>query len=134
MEAAAVAPAMVGRPRVKPANQQPWDQQSGENDLWYARFLRYVALGPTRSVSLVARGRRNAYPIPAHWPIQAKQQNWKARAENFDAAAKADPAAVDRFNLRLGALRVNADRKINGEAELLVGVAYQAPSPDDDLT
>lgn len=65
--------------------KDPWDQRPDDNDRWYGRFLRYVALGPTRSISLVVRGRRNAYPVPAHWPAQAVQRDWKARAQAFDA-------------------------------------------------
>lgn len=111
-------------------SRTPWDQQPGENDLWYARFIRFVALGPKRSVSLVAMGRRNAYPVPAHWPIQAKQRLWRERAAAFDVAAKADQATVTEFNTTIiVGLR---DRLVNGEREKLMGVAYQAPPPEDD--
>lgn len=135
---AAEVPRVKAKPSSTPVPANPWDQQPGENDLWYARFLRYVALGPSlpRSVSLVARGRKNAYPIPAHWPIQAKQNTWKVRAEAFDAAAKADTSGqvTARFNALIGAMQ--ASKLVNGEAEKLLGVTYQAPPPrgeDDDL-
>jgi hypothetical protein len=113
-----------------PATRQPWAQQPGENGLWYARFLRYLALGPTRSVSLVAKGRRNAYPIPAHWPIQAKQKDWKARAEAFDAAVRADPTVADQFH----ALVVGTQEHLVSpkEQDLLMGVTYTMPPPDDE--
>jgi hypothetical protein len=114
-------------PEPSPMPHHPWDQQQGENDLWYSRFLRFVALGPTRSVSLVATGRRNAYPIPAHWPIQAKQRSWRERAAVFDKAAKDDPTLVDTFNVLIGAFILKAP---NGEAGLLHGVVYQAPTDD----
>lgn len=125
-----LAVAATARKRVstpKPAQvRNLWDQQAGENDLWYARFLRFVALGPGRSVSLVATGRRNAYPVPAHWPIQAKQRSWRERASAFDAAVvkalKARETIEDKvelietFNNRLTAL---ASTATNGEAALL---------------
>lgn len=106
----------------------PWARHEGQNELWYARFLRYVALGPERSVSLVARGRKNAYPVPAHWPVQAKQQAWKVRAEAFDAAAKADPSLVHMFNALLATTAATAP---NGEGEKLQGLTYQVPLRDE---
>jgi hypothetical protein len=33
----------------------PWDQQSGEPDNVYARFLFYRSLGPSRSMDMVYR-------------------------------------------------------------------------------
>jgi hypothetical protein len=127
----------VDRPRAA------WDQQLGENDLWYARFLRFVALGPGRSVSLVATGRRNAYPVPAHWPIQAKQRSWRERASAFDAAIVAALKArntiedrielVELLNNRLMAL---ASTATNGESAFLEATlstgGYQLPSDDDE--
>lgn len=105
-----------------------WEQQPGENDLWYARFLRYVAIGPGRSVSLVATGRRNAYPVPAHWPIQAKQHSWRERAGAFDEAVKVDKKLENDFSTLVVATRM---RLTNGEADKLMGVHYQAPPPDE---
>ena len=121
----------------------PWDPQTGENDLWYARFLRFVALGPGRSVSLVATGRRNAYPVPAHWPIQAKQRSWRERASAFDAEAlkalRARSTIEDRveiiedFNARLAALASTAP---NGEGHYLQASieagGYKAHLPDEE--
>lgn len=108
----------------------PWDQRPGENDLWYARFLRFVALGPTRSVSLVSKGRRNYYPVPAHWPMKAKQEDWSARAKAFDAAAREDPHLVDRINVAIGAMQLKLVTH-KDEVEKLQGVMYVMP-PDDD--
>jgi hypothetical protein len=130
--------------RVKPpAERHPWDQQPRENDLWYARFLRFIALGPGRSVSLVATGRRNAYPVPAHWPIQSKQNSWRERATAFDEAVvlalKARNTIEDRVDLletftnRLMALASTAP---NGEAELLQAAlqagGYQLSRDEDE--
>lgn len=111
----------------------PWDQRPGENDLWFARFLRYVALGQDRSVSLVAKGRKNAYPVPAHWPIQSKQNEWKARALAFDRAALSDTALVGIFNAKLASLAATIG---NGEADLLKAAVaaggYHGPPDDED--
>lgn len=131
-------PATASETKAASAPERPraaWEQQPGENDLWYARFLRYVALGPRRSVSIVAKGKPNAYPIPAHWPIQAKQNTWKVRAEAFDQAAKANPGLIATFNSLLG--RVMRDgEKLNGEVKLLTAAigagGYQAPPEDDE--
>lgn len=119
--------------RSSKAKRAAWDQQPGENDLWYARFARFVALGPTRSVSLVAKGRRNAYPVPAHWPIQSKQMNWRERATAFDEAAAKDPTLIVVFNNLLLALSTTAE---NGEVSALDAAVkaggYHAPPTDED--
>lgn len=122
------ATASVTEPAVLVREQ--WDPQIGENALWYARFLRFVALGPTRSVSLVAKGRRNAYPIPAHWPIQAKQHRWRERATAFDEAARNDPRVVDYFNTTL--IIMTRDRLIGEDERMrLDGVMYIVPADDE---
>lgn len=125
------ATAPTAPPRVKPKGP-PWAQQALENDLWYARFLRFVALGPRRSVSLVAKGKRNAYPVPAHWPIQAKQWSWRTRARAFDEAALADPRLIDAFNHQLATFVATAP---NGEGVLMVAAVqtggYKTPPPED---
>lgn len=98
-ESVAAMPSESKAARLRPLpTREPWDQRQGENDLWYIRFLRYVALGPGRSVSLVAKGQRNAYPVPAHWPVQAKQLSWRDRATAFDHAALIKPSLVTKFN------------------------------------
>lgn len=135
--AAQVQPTRGIRVRTQPAPGpvKPWHQQKGDNELWYARFLRYVALGPTRSVSLVATGERNHYPVPAHWPSQAKQRSWKTRAAAFDEAAKADPSVIGEFNNLLTAFASSAppEEKLRIEAALVKG-GYQAPPPEEDET
>ena len=127
----------------EPVVRTLWDQQPGENDLWYGRFLRFVALGPGRSVSLVATGRRNAYPVPAHWPIQAKQHHWRERASVFDSAVllalrsrntiEDRVEIIETFNNKLIGLAATAT---NGEADHLDAAlkagGYQLPSTDDE--
>lgn len=121
------------RPRPLSAHEV-WDQRRDENDLWYIRFLRYVALGPGRSVSLVAKGKRNAYPVPAHWPVQAKQLSWKARAVAFDGAAKAKPSLVKIFNTTLASFIPKAQEGDEATA-LALAVStggYQVPPDEED--
>lgn len=65
---------------------KPWDRLPDENDLWYERFTHYLKLGPRRSVSLAATGKRNAYPLPSHWMIVAKEKRWRERARAYDRA------------------------------------------------
>lgn len=95
--AATVAPEKQRSSKVRSVpnvKRRPWDQRPVENDLWYVRFLRYVALGPSRSVSLVSKGKRNQYPVPAHWPVVAKQHAWKDRAREFDQAVSKDTSLI----------------------------------------
>lgn len=120
-------------PRVRKPDPKPWDQQPGENNLWYARFLRFVAIGPTgpigpRSISLVSTGEKNHYPVPAHWPMVAKQRQWRQRAAAFDEAARRDEAVINTFNALLGAFQMEAPES---EAKLLQGLAYNRPTDDE---
>lgn len=116
------------------AKREAWDQQTSENDLWYIRFLRYVAMGPGRSVSLVATGKRNSYPVPAHWPVQAKQMDWRPRAAAFDDAAWRTPELVDVFNNTLTAFLPNAriGKEAQKLAETIEAGGYQVPPPRED--
>lgn len=131
--AATPSTSKAAAPRPTPVRDL-WSQGPGENDLWYIRFLRYVALGPGRSVSLVATGERNHYPVPAHWPVQAKQLSWRTRAAAFDAAALKDPRLVKTFNGLLASLLPNA--RAGGEAERLAATiktgGYQIPPELDE--
>lgn len=126
-EPSAMSKSVTRRLRVQ---LQPWEQQPGENDLWYGRFLRYLALGPGRSVSLVAKGRRNAYPVPAHWPIQARQLEWKTRAEGFDEAYKVEEVELNKWFV--ATLVSTRDRLPTDEANKTMGIMYQAPPPEED--
>lgn len=130
-------PPSASLPPIRPTfGGSAWDQRDDENDLWYARFLRYVAIGPGRSVSLVVTGRKNAYPLPAHWPAQAKQLEWKVRADAFDAAAKATPSLIVTFNNILAAYADAVPNSAGKEGvHLRAAVAaggYQTPPADDE--
>lgn len=128
---------MQSKTRAKPvpSTKRPWEQRPVENDLWYVRFLRYVALGPGRSVSLVSKGKRNQYPVPAHWPVVAKQLSWKDRARAFDAAASKDPALIRVFYdlLEEVLVRVRTSLRATEEPDRLAATlkagGYQIPPP-----
>lgn len=107
-----------------------WYQQPGENDLWYARFLRFVALGAERSVSLVSTGKKNYYPVPAHWPMVAKKDRWRERARAFDEAHRKDEAGMNRWFV--AALVAARDKVHTEEAHKMMGVAYMPPPVMDD--
>ena len=136
MSDSAPAPAArEARTSARSVLRHPWEQQPGENDLWYSRFLRFVALGPGRSVSLVATGRRNAYPVPAHWPIQAKQRLWRERAAAFDRTAHNDPSEIDTFNQLLssfGATMLGKGDEGSAIASVVQTGGYHAPPEDED--
>lgn len=120
------------------AKREQWEQQPKERDLWYARFLRYVALGPSRSMSLVAHGERNHYPVSAHWPPSAKKHHWRSRAAAFDAAVAADPSLGQWLlnAMSIMAVQLGNQDEVSKEVQLLSaavkGGGYQAPPDDDD--
>lgn len=127
-EAAAAQTVTAGRA----VKKEPWSQLAEENDLWYGRFLRFVAIGPKRSMSILTKGRPNAYPVPAHWPMQASQLKWRERATAFDDAARANPRVIQIFNdqLRTFALATSGKEGPALQAAALAG--YHVPDPDDD--
>lgn len=83
-EAATAASKQPAKPNQLGVGIEPWARQAFENDLWFERFLHYLKLGPRRSVSLAATGKRNAYPLPSHWMIIAKEHLWRERARAYD--------------------------------------------------
>jgi hypothetical protein len=63
----------------------PWDQQPGEPDASYARFLVYRNLGMGRSIDAAAKavtgGKKRA---GGNWWAEAAARRWHARAEAWD--------------------------------------------------
>ena len=72
------------------AQPQPWEQQPGEPNLWYARLERYRLAGPSRSLlgTLNAerqqRGANKGKSVPQAWARNAKRWRWRERAEAWD--------------------------------------------------
>jgi hypothetical protein len=77
-----------------------WHQQPDEKYLWYARFLFYLDLGPSRKLLTAvheyeraenSRKERNKPPskkVPGSWDDAYKLWEWKKRAEARDAWAR----------------------------------------------
>jgi hypothetical protein len=69
---------------------EPWEQQPGEPNLWYARYERYRLAGPRRSLLALfnserrEHGAKKARSIPQSWAQKAKQWRWRERAEAWD--------------------------------------------------
>ena len=94
-----------------PIHPEPWEQQPGEPNLWYARFERYRLTGPRRSLLALlngerqANGARKARSVPESWALRAKQWRWRERAEAWDAFERQQARAshaeqVKEMNLR----------------------------------
>ena len=93
------------------APAEPWEQQPGEPNLWYARFERYRLDGPSRSLLGTLNAERQqraatkAKSLSQAWASNAKKWHWRSRAEAWDEqqrlqARAAHAAAVDEMNRR----------------------------------
>lgn len=89
---------------------EPWDQQSGEPDAAYARFLRYRNMGPGRSLdaafaaSLPAAKRHKPPPLSGQWIDDSARWKWVERTAKWDVhvllTAGRDAAAAYMIALR----------------------------------
>jgi hypothetical protein len=98
--------------------RQPWDQQPGEPDRWYARFADYLREGARRSVLGVYRKERRAraclgalplHSVPHRWRVAKECWHWDDRAAAWDRAERARSIAeyeADRQATRAERLRV----------------------------
>lgn len=71
--------------------QQVWERQEEEPNLWYDRFMSYLQMGPSRSLlgTVHAEEARNSKEKqssspPGAWSEAFKQWKWKERAEAYD--------------------------------------------------
>ena len=75
-----------------------YERQFGEPNLWYARLVHFMEMGPGRSLDgcyrevmnaeRAAKGRERLHSgarCPAAWRKRAKEFDWWARAEAYDA-------------------------------------------------
>ena len=80
-----------------PEAKKPWEQLSDEPDRSYEHFLRYLYLGPERSIdkayALTRPVRTNAegailgnktQRAPGNWTSESTQFNWPERAQAWD--------------------------------------------------
>lgn len=71
-------------------NDKPWDQQEGEPDLWYGRFVKFMRLGTRRSIRSVflkenkQKQAKTSTNVGPEWCNAAKQWNWEERARAYD--------------------------------------------------
>lgn len=77
---------------------QPWEQQPGEDLLWFGRFKEYLQQGIKRRVTVVyradlARRGKKVDPSkpsqqtwPLSWSLALKRHSWRARALAWDQA------------------------------------------------
>lgn len=72
------------------AKVQLWDQQPGEPDAAFKRFLVYLYLGPGRTLnsayrrSVPASDRVESRRATGTWHADSRQWNWMQRADAFD--------------------------------------------------
>lgn len=81
--------------------RKPWEQQPGEPDKWYARFLRFRDQGSGRTKATAFRadqaetgGNRRAKKLPGSWDVMSKRWEWDARALAWDKHLSDERQAV----------------------------------------
>jgi hypothetical protein len=73
---------------------EPWEQQAGEPNRWFARFEFFRLAGPTRSLlgsvnaERLSRAANKSRSIPQAWAKNAKSWRWRERAEAWDQAQR----------------------------------------------
>jgi hypothetical protein len=69
---------------------EQWERQTGEPNIWFARFESYRLAGPSRSIHGVlrsekgAKGNKRRQSIPGAWSRAATRWRWRERAEAWD--------------------------------------------------
>ncbi len=82
------------------ADLEPWEQQPGEPNRWYARFECYRLAGPSRSLLgtvnalRLPRGLGKSKSIPQAWAKNVKQWRWRERAEAWDLRQRQEARAA----------------------------------------
>jgi hypothetical protein len=121
-----------------------WDRLEGESAKLYARFERFRAMGPGRTLEAFYRaetGRKTA--APGQWRADAEKWRWKERAEAWDAeqTVKARAAEEEAIEQRRKAwiAQAQAVQSVGGQALLKLQDALNDPdaaniSPRDILS
>jgi hypothetical protein len=87
-------------PQTPLASPEPWEQQPGESNRWYARFERFRLAGPSRSLLGAVNserqqdGKRSTRSVPQAWAKAAQQWRWRERAEAWDAHERCQARAA----------------------------------------
>ena len=98
-------------PETAPESPEPWEQQPGEPNRWYARLERFRLAGPSRSLLGAVNterqqgGKRSTRSVPQAWASAARQWRWRERAEAWDAherrqARAAHAQQIEEMNRR----------------------------------
>jgi len=101
----------VNDPQTASESPEPWEQQPGEPNRWYARFERFRLAGPSRSLLGAVKaereqvGKRSTRSVPQAWAKAAQLWRWRERAEAWDAherckARAAHAQQVEEMNRR----------------------------------
>lgn len=64
-----------------PEKREPWKRQAKESTMAYEAFLRYVGMGPQRSIAKTARGLSKSKATLMEW---SKRWHWQERVRAFD--------------------------------------------------
>jgi hypothetical protein len=79
---------------------QPWERRPGEPNRWFARFECYRLAGPNRSLlgtvkaERAQRAAKSSTSVPQAWAKNAKQWQWRQRAEAWDEHARGQTRAL----------------------------------------
>jgi hypothetical protein len=104
---------------------EPWEQQPGEPNRWYARFECFRLVGPSRSLlgTLNAerqqRGASKSRSIPQSWALNARRWRWRERAEAWDERQRQEARAAHAREVE------EMNRRHLQEAKALQGKAVQ---------
>jgi hypothetical protein len=85
---------------------ESWEKRAGESSRAYAAFCVYRDLGPGRTLTAAYRqasGREKAVP-PGQWTGWYQDQEWRRRADEYDAKIEADTRR-ERERAHLAAIR-----------------------------
>jgi hypothetical protein len=120
-----------------------WAQQVGEGGNCYAAFLRFLDMGPTRSLRKLAAETAIPFGNLARW---SSKRNWIARALSFDANLTAVTNEVEEVDLRkavnnglwaivdAGLVDLAAGRDGNRRASELAAILTSALKTDEAST
>jgi hypothetical protein len=107
---------------------RPWEQQAGEPDDAYARFLVYLNIGPWRRLedafkaSRAGRGkqgRRGRQQDYLDWVLEAERRHWRERAHAWDMHRL--PQMYEAILVNLAALKAAMASKALEAIPRLVG-------------
>jgi hypothetical protein len=103
----------------------PWEQQPGEPNRWYARFESFRLAGPSRSLlggvnaDRLARGGSRSRSVPQAWAKNAKRWRWRERAQAWDQAQRQEARLARARDIE------EMNRRHLHEAQALQSKAFQ---------